>query len=287
FFLSIIKDKFFGFIILFTFSGLMRIISGYFISKMEDIPLKVLEKNKFSYIQFISRFKESNFVKYVIFVSLFNFAVGIASPFFSVYMLKELNMNYYEYTFVTLSSSVTTLLFLPFWGKMADNIGNVKVIKITGLLICFVPILWIFSKNIFYLILINAIAGYVWAGFNLATVNFIFDAATEEVRTRCVGYFSFTNGIFIFLGNLISGWLANNLPALIRCSKLLTLFVLSGILRFTFLLIFKNKFYEVKVVEYVDTRQLLFTVLGIKPVFEFSREIFYPIYKRLNKNILK
>lgn len=285
FFLSVIKNKFNGFLILFTLAGLMRLISGYFISKMEDVPLRVSEKNKFSYIQFISRFKESNFVKYVIFVSLFNFAVGISSPFFSVYMLKELGMNYYEYTFVTLSSSISTLIFLSFWGRMADKVGNVKVIKITGFLICFVPILWIFSKNLFYLIFINAIAGYVWAGFNLATVNFIFDAATEEVRTRCVGYFSFTNGIFIFLGNLVSGWLATHLPGLIKGSNLLTLFTLSGILRFFFILLFRNKFYEVRVVEYVDSKQLLFTVLGIKPVLDFSRDIFYPLYKRANIKI--
>lgn len=282
FFLGIVKNKFYGFLILFVVAGCMRLISGYFISRMEDIPLKISQKYIFSYLQFISRIKESNFVKYVMFVSLFNFAVAISSPFFSVYMLKELNMDYYQYTIVSLSSSISTLLFLPFWGKMSDRIGNVRVIKITGFLICFVPILWIFSSDLLYLILINGIAGYVWAGFNLATVNFIFDAANEEVRTRCVGYFGFTNGIFIFLGNLISGWLATHLPSLVRNSSLLTLFTVSGILRLICILVFRNKFYEVKPVENVDTKELLFTVLGIKPALDFSKDIFYPLYRKLN-----
>lgn len=282
-FLGVIKDKFTGFIILFFSAGISRLISGYFISKMEDIETKISPEKAFSYIEFIKRGKKSNFVKYVFFVSLFNFAVFISAPFFSVYMLRELKMTYLEYTIVTLSAALAGLLFLPFWGKTADKIGNVKVIKVTGLLICILPILWIFSKNFLYLILINGFAGYVWAGFNLSTVNFIFDVASQETRTRCVGYFNFTNGMFIFLGTMLSGWLATHLPALVNESKLLTLFLLSGILRTVIIFVFKDKFYEVKKVEYVETKDFLLTVLGVKPVLDFSKDLFYPLFHRLNK----
>ncbi len=282
-FLGVIKDKFTGFVILFFSAGISRLISGYFISKMEDIETKISPEKAFSYIEFIKRGQESNFVKYVFFVSLFNFAVFISAPFFSVYMLRELKMTYLEYTIVTLSTALAGLLFLPFWGKTADKIGNVKVIKVTGLLICILPILWIFSKNFFYLILINGFAGYIWAGFNLSTVNFIFDVASQETRTRCVGYFNFTNGMFIFLGTMLSGWLATHLPALVNESKLLTLFLLSGILRTVVIFVFKDKFYEVKKVEYVETKDFLLTVLGVKPVLDFSKDLFYPLFHRLNK----
>ncbi|MCS7151693.1 MAG: MFS transporter [Endomicrobia bacterium] len=282
FFLGIIENKFYGFIILFFLAGIARIISGYFISKMEDIPVAVTPDEKFSYVEFIRRFKESNFVKYVLFVSLFSFAVSIATPFFNVYMLKELGMSYYEYTVVTLSAAVSGLFLLPFWGRAADKIGNAKVVKVTGLLICFLPILWIFSKNLIYLILINIFGGYVWAGFNLAVVNFIFDAASQKVRTRCVSYFNFTNGMFIFLGTLLSGWLATHIPSLINSSKLLTLFFISGISRLIIVLYFRSKFYEVRNVEHIDSKEFLFTVLGVKPVMDFSKSVLYPLRKVLN-----
>ncbi len=282
YFLYLVKDKLLGFVILFSFAGIMRLISGYFISKMADLPLVIKPDKKFTYFNFVKRFKESNFVKYVFFVSLYNFSVFISSPFFNVYMLKELNFSYLQYTIITVSTALSGLLLLPFWGKTADKLGNVKVVKLCGFLICFVPILWLGSKNFFYLILINAFAGYVWAGFNLAVVNFIFDVSSQEVRTRCVAYFNFTNGIFIFLGTLISGWLATNLPALINGSKLLTLFLLSGVLRLFIVLYFKDKFHEVRKVEEVDTKDLLIVALGVKPLMDFSKDFFYPIYKRLN-----
>lgn len=283
-FLSIVKNKFYGFVILFIFAGVMRLISGYFISLMEDVPVVISKEKVFSYIDFIKRVKESNFVKYVLFVSLLNFSVFISAPFFNVYMLSELKFTYFEYTIVTLSSAVSSLLFLSFWGKTADRIGNVKIIKICGLLISFLPAMWLFSKNLFYLVIINAFAGYVWSGFNLATVNFIFDAASQEVRTRCISYFNFTNGIFIFLGTMLSGVLASVLPAFIYHSRLLTLFLLSSILRFFVVLYFHDKFHEVrKIVEYVETKEFLFTILGVKPIMDFSKDIFHPVLKKLNK----
>ncbi len=282
-FLSVVKDKFLGFVVLFFLAGIARLISGYFISKMDDIEIRILPEKTFSYFDFVRRIKESNFVKYVFFVSLLNFSVFIAAPFFYVYMLRELKMSYLEYTIVSLSAVLTGLIFLPFWGKTADKIGNAKVIKVSGLLICILPILWIFSKNFLYLILINSFAGYVWAGFNLSTVNFIFDVASQETRTRCVGYFNFTNGLFIFFGTMLSGWLANHLPAIVNGSKLLTLFLLSSLLRTIVVFIFRNKFYEVKEVEHVDTKEFLLTVLGIKSVLDFSKELFYPFLYKLNK----
>lgn len=279
FFLGFIKNKFYGFIILFFFAGIARIISGYFISKMDDIPLKVSPEKQFSYFEFIRRINESNFVKYVLFVSLYNFAVSIATPFFNVYMLKELKMSYFEYTIVTLSSAVSGLFLLPFWGRTADRIGNAKIVKITGLLICSLPILWIFSGNLWYLVLINIFGGYVWAGFNLSVINFIFDVASQEVRTRCVSYFNFTNGMFIFFGTLLSGWLATHLPDIIKNSRLLTLFFVSGVLRLVVILYFHRKFYEVRHVEHVDSKEFLFTVLGLKPVMDFGRSVLYPFKK--------
>lgn len=282
YFLYLVKNKLLGFVILFSFAGIMRLISGYFISKMTDLSLVIKPEKNFSYFEFVKRFKESNFVKYVFFVSLYNFCVFISSPFFNVYMLKELNFSYLQYTIITVFSALSGLLLLPFWGKTADKLGNVKVVKLCGFLICFVPMLWLLSKNFFYLIIINAFAGYVWAGFNLAVVNFIFDASSQEVRTRCVAYFNFTNGIFIFLGTLVSGWLATHLPALIKGSKLLTLFLLSGMLRLFVVLYFKDKVHEVRKVEEVDTKDLLVAVLGVKPLMDFSKNFFYPIYKKLN-----
>jgi MFS family permease len=60
-------------------------------------------------------------------------------------MLKNLNLNYFYWTLITISSSISTIIFMPIWGKISDKFGNLRVLKVTGALIPFVPFLWFFS----------------------------------------------------------------------------------------------------------------------------------------------
>lgn len=283
YFLYLMKDKLLGFIIIFILAGVCRLISAYYLGQMIDVPVKEVDERKFSYWEFIVRVKESNFVKFILFVSMLNFATFVAAPFFSVYMLKELKMSYSEYTIINTFTALSGLVFLPFWGKFADRFGNVKIVKIVGRLIVLLPLLWIFSKNFFYLIIINIFAGYLWAGFNLAAGNFIFDAVSRDIRTRCVAYFNFTNGLLIFLGSILGGWLATYVPGIISGSPLLTLFFISFVLRLLAVLLLIDKFDEVREVEEIEDTRLFHIVLGVERVRILYEEIFFKMKKIAKK----
>ncbi len=45
-------------------------------------------------LDFIAGMRKRNFEKFVLFVSLMNFSVNIAYPFFTVLMLKDLHFSY-------------------------------------------------------------------------------------------------------------------------------------------------------------------------------------------------
>ncbi|OGS35456.1 MAG: hypothetical protein A2474_02200 [Elusimicrobia bacterium RIFOXYC2_FULL_34_12] len=267
FLLFIIPNKNIGFILLFLLAGLCRFNSGIYIGKMDDISVENTGKADFSYLQFIRRISESNFARFVLFVSLMNFATYLAAPFFTVYMLNDLKFKYSTYTIIKSASVFAALISLPFWGRLADKYGNVKIIKASAILLPIVPVLWLFSKNPVYLILVDAFGGYAWAGFNLAVVNFIFDASSCEVRTRCAAYFNFTNGILIFFGALMGGFLAIHLPAMMFGSVLLTLFLISGIARLLVNILMINKFQEVRNAERIENTKIFSKILGIDPIF--------------------
>lgn len=269
------KNKIIGFFLIFLIAGITRIISGYFISLMTDFPVKIIPERRFSYYSFIKRLPESNFVKFTLYVSLINFATYIVAPFFAVYMLRDLNFSYATFTLVNTASTLASLLSLPFWGRYADLYGNARVLKAAGILLPLIPLLWLISKNPIYIILINLFAGYAWAGFNLCALNFIFDATSPEVRTRCLGYFNFTNSIALFLGGILGGYLANRLPIIFPPFRLLTLILLSAILRILVNLFLLNKFKEVRKTEEIKERELLAIVLGIRPLINLSEDIFF------------
>lgn len=264
------KKVFLGFTIIFSVATLSRFISWYFLNKMFEPPRIKNVDSYFSFLEFIKNIRKSNFGTFTVFVSAMNFSVNLAGPFFSVYMLRELGFNYMTYTIVIITATIVTLLSVNRWGAHADIAGNLRVIKLTSRFIPFVPILWLFSKSVYYLILIQVFAGFFWAGFNLCVSNFIFDAVSPEKRTRCISYFNTINGTAMCLGALIGGYLIWGLPRL-SGSKILTIFLISGLMRFLVGILFLPKLKEVRRVEKFKSIDMFYSVLGIRPILEGQR----------------
>lgn len=283
---SLTAHKYLAFAVLLVGAGFCRIISGYFVSVMTDVPVTTPPEKRFNYLEFIRRLPASNFVKFTMFVAGVNLATFLVAPFFAVYMLRELNFTYTEYALVNTTAALAGLLGLPLWGKFADRYGNVRILRIAALFLPILPVFWLISSDVIYLIVVNAFAGYIWSGFNLCAVNFIFDAASPAVRTRCFGYFNFTNGIAVFTGALLGGYIVNCLPPArlltdeTVISNLLTLFLLSGLLRILVNLVGLNSFKEVRPTEHIADYKLYAIILGLKPMFDLGQSILFMTHRR-------
>ncbi|KJJ84082.1 major facilitator superfamily protein [Candidatus Omnitrophus magneticus] len=256
---------FHGFFIIFLTAFLARIISAYFLSRMYEPSVEYKKEHFFSFSQFLSRTHKSNFAKFVIFVALLNFTVNIASPFFAVFMLRDLHFNYLIFTIVTISAPITAHLSITRWGKHADHAGNLKIIRLTAPIVGIVPLWWLVSQNWVFLIFAQIFSGYVWAGFNLSTSNFIYDAVTPEKRTRCIAYFNVLNGIALSFGAILGGISAEHVKSILGYN-LLTLFVISSILRLVVGIYMPLLLKEVRPVHHVTYSKLFFSVIGIKSI---------------------
>jgi MFS family permease len=249
---------FLGFVMLFAVSFLFRAISSFMLSKKYEPALKLEKEYYFSFRQFLKKMSGNNFGKFVIFVALIQLTTAIASPFFAVYMLKNLGFSYVQYTVVIISSMLFSLLFMPFWGKFADNYGNLKVVKICTAFIIAIPLLWMFSPFImdagrhaivFYLFAIEGLSGIAWAGFNLCSSNFIFDAVTRQRMALCVAYSNILQGIGIFIGATLGGFMASSNIFLLGFSSLFFVFLLSGVARLAVSIILIPRLKEVREVK--------------------------------------
>ena len=264
-------NAFYGFAIIFTLAFIARIISFYFLTKMHEPPLVYNEEAHFTLINFLARIKESNFAKFVLFVSLMNFSVNIAAPFFSILMLRELKFSYLLYTTITLTATLTIYFMINRWGNHADKVGNLKIIKFVSPFIGIIPIVWVFNQKPGFLIIAQIFSGFLWAGFNLCASNFIYDAVTPPKRTRCIAYFNILNGTALCLGSLIGVVLLQKIPAFMG-QKIYTLFIISGILRFIVGITMPRMLKEVRPVEKIDNNKLFFSMIGIKPFFGVDRK---------------
>lgn len=255
-----------GFGILFFIAFIARLVSVYYLSKMDDVPYAVDKKSYFSFADFIKRMAYNNYGRFVLFICLLNFVVYIAAPFFTVYMLRDLKFDYATFMLITVASLISGFIGMYIWGKINDRYGSKRLLVINGVLVAFVPLFWLMTKNIFWLYVIETYSGFVWAGFNLGAANFIFDATTPQKRTRCIVYYNVLKGIFIFAGATLGGILATHIkPGAFFTSAILVLFLISGILRLVIALMFIPLLREMRLIEIPVGHSVFSTPLTIKP----------------------
>ncbi|HEU4345921.1 MAG TPA: MFS transporter [Candidatus Binatia bacterium] len=254
-----------GFFILFSLAALARYASARFISQMDEPPHRKDPASDFTFIMFLARFRESNFLKFVVFTACLNFASFLAAPFFVVFMLRDLQLSYLTYMALQVCSALASLIALPLWGRHADLVGNVRVLRLSALFSALIPIFWLVSSHPVYLMLVQMWAGFSWSGVTLSSGNFIYDAVTPQKRIRCIAYFNIINGLALFLGASVGGFLALRLPPLFGF-PLLGLFAVSCFCRLSVYMLLSRCFREVRPARQVSIQELFFSVVGIRPL---------------------
>jgi len=254
-----------GFCILFSAAALARYMSVYFINQMDEPPHRRDPASDFTFFMFIARFKESNFLKFVVFAACLNFASYLAAPFFAVFMLRDLQFSYMTYMALQVCSTLASFVALPLWGRHADLVGNVRVLRLSSFFAALIPLLWLFSHHPIYLMLVQMWAGFAWSGVTLCTGNFIYDAVTPQKRIRCIAYFNVINGVALFLGSSLGGFLGSRIPPLFGY-RLLGLFALSCFCRLSVYLLLSRSFREVRPTHEVSIQELFFSVVGVRPL---------------------
>ena len=215
-----------------------ELFPGSLYKKQYEPKLEFEKEYYFSFLEFILKAKSTNFGRFSFFIALFNLAIAISSPLFVIYMLRDLKFNYLTYMIITLAGSVFSLFVMELWGKIADKFGNYFVMYITGILVPFIPIFWIFSASPIYLIFVPTLLnGIAWTGFNLAANDFVYDNVRAEKRGLAVSYFNMLYGIGVFLGAGIGAILINFLTTTF-IAPILLIFIISGILMMAITVIF-------------------------------------------------
>ena len=254
-----------GFWMIFSLAAAARYCSGYFLSRMDEPPHRKDPANDFTFIMFLRRFRESNFLRFVLFSCSLTFATYLATPFFAVFMLRDLQLTYVTYMALQVCASLAALIALPLWGKHADLVGNVRVLRLSSLLAALIPMFWLFCQNPAYLMIVQMFSGFAWSGVTLTAGNFIYDAVTPQKRVRCIAYFNVINGVALFFGSSLGGYLASRLPPF-SGYRLLGLFALSCFCRISFYLLLSRTFREVRAAPEISIQELFFSVVGIRPL---------------------
>lgn len=264
-----------GFAVIFAGSSAARFGSALWLSRYSDPPTRLpAHPEADSWQGFLAARGRSGFVRFSLFAATINLAVAFSGPYFSLYMLRELQFSYLQFTLVTAASAISQFLTFRFWGSLSDRFGNKKILNVCGYGIATVPLLWLVSAQVAYLIVIQFWGGFVWAGYSLASANYMFDAIEPEQRARAAAFQGLLNGLFVFVGSLSGAMLATRLPDHLTfgsvvwkpVSVLLFIFAISGLLRLLAAGTLLHRFRELRDVESIGHGELLFRISHIRPI---------------------
>ncbi|MBR9691482.1 MFS transporter [Candidatus Woesearchaeota archaeon] len=279
--------QYIGFAIIFLVALVSRLMSAFFLSKKYEPYVEIRAEHKFSFTAFLKQARFRNYGLFVIFLTMMNFSVYLAAPFFVAYMLYDLQLSYLMYMMLISTAFITKYLSLPVWGELLDTYGTKKLLQLTGFLIAFSPLFWLFSTKYYFLILIQMYGGIMWAGFELASFNFVFDTTTTEKRARCVSYYNVINGIMIFLGATIGSLIIkyNN----VFWTKYYLVFLISGILRLGTAAFFLPKLKEVRKVKEISYNRIFLKAMDmiLSQSFRSVNLLAYPRKFRRVMNVVR
>ncbi|MCX7049687.1 MAG: MFS transporter [Candidatus Sumerlaeota bacterium] len=153
------------------------------------------------------------FRRFLLFITLWAMALGVAGPFWGAHMIKNLKMPFSTIAVYSIISGVSGLALQPLWGKVIDRLGNRPVMAFNVVCVFFLPLIWLFATPDFYLpIWIDAfLTGVFWPGFNLAAFNMVLTTAPRENRSAYLAVNSMASGFSAFLASLVGGCLAYSL----------------------------------------------------------------------------
>ena len=197
---------------MFLISLISRYISYRAVLKMHEPQYAPPPESSFTFLQFILRVRESNFVKYVIFVAAFYFGAFVSAPFYLPHVVQALHHEQWEWVVIDCGSASCSVLTFLYWGRFSARFGNRATMAFTSVLLSLVPILWILSNRLIWFIACQCLAGALWSGFTLACTTYIMEAVTPGKRARCFAYFSIFLGSGSFIGAMVGTLLIAHVP---------------------------------------------------------------------------
>jgi MFS family permease len=275
------QATYWGFVTLFGAASAFRLASAWHLHRMYDPPGHVAALEAPWHRELWSGLKETGLLRFTLFFAAMQFAVAIASPFFTLYMLRDLEFSYVAFMFNTVASVCVQFLTLNRWGRLSDLFGNRLILVTTGWVIPVLPALWLVSTDYWYLLAVQALSGLAWAGFTLSASNSVFDLTPRNRRATLMAVHNVLAATGVFLGAVLGGWLGTVLPrevviggeTMSWLTPLYGVFAISTLARLAVAGAFLPRLQEARKVRSMTRSGLIFRVTRLHPVSGLVFEI--------------
>lgn len=232
-------QEFAGYVLIFAWAALARLASFFFLlGHWDPGPESAPARRGLGAVT--ETFRRPHQRVLVLYLTLMNFGVYMALPFFSAYMLRRpdqhgLGWSYVTYTAANGIGVLFKFVFLPLWGRASDRFGARKCLVLVAWFLSSLPLFWLFPPNprVLHLVVIccaQVLSGFAWAGQELCSFRFLLDSARGRDRRRLIASMNVVNGVMILLGSAAGAVIVSRAPSAVN--PFLLVFLVASLARF-------------------------------------------------------
>jgi len=156
-------------------------------------------------------FSNKNFVKLILFYSIWIFSANIAGPFWNVYMLENLKMSFTQMSLYSqIISNIATVLVISRWGRLIDRYGNKPILQMATIFMALSPLPWFFATpaSTYFILISNIFSGASWPVSDLCQQNLYLSHSPQKHRSMFIAVFLACINLFgVAFANMVGGFL--------------------------------------------------------------------------------
>jgi MFS family permease len=197
----------FGFGVTFTVAVLFGLVSLRFLRHISEPKTHFSDIPHSFRTQLWRSLREANFRRFLTFAFVWSFSVYFASPFFTLYFLRDLYFSYGFVATLVIISAFADLVGMRLWGRISDKVKNKAVVQLSTRVAVFLPLTWVHVRpgDIVMPILLHLIGGGFWAGINLCTNNLLLRISSQRSRSLYLSVYNIAGGIGAAAGPIVAG----------------------------------------------------------------------------------
>lgn len=161
-------------------------------------------------------FRDRNFSRLLAFVASWQFAVNLATPFFTVFIVRQLRFDVSFVLVLSVVSQLANLLALRLWGSLSDRFANKSVLAVCAPVYIFAIVAMIGASQLDsraliagWLIILHILMGASVAGVTLTSTNIALKLSPKGTATAYVAANAMVTALAAGLAPIVGGLLAD------------------------------------------------------------------------------
>lgn len=159
---------------------------------------------------------DANFGRLLAFVASWRFAINLATPFFTVFIVRQLHFNISFVMVLSVASQIANIAALRLWGRLSDRFANTSVLAVCAPAYILAIVAMIGASQFadrdavkLWLILLHVVMGATIAGVTLTSTNIALKLSPKGSATAYVAANAMVTALAAGLAPILGGLLAD------------------------------------------------------------------------------